>query len=102
MENTFILTLQYRRTKMRFGVTRCSPNPRPDWYEYPPTRRGAIAWLTGMSIPLGGLSFHTARKIRMVSSDGRPVPIQIDGDPAGHLPADVEVLPGSTRLLTRE
>ena len=57
--------------------------------------------LTSVAFPLSDLSFHAAQRVRMISTDGRPVPIQIDGDPAGWLPADVNVLPGATRLLSQ-
>jgi diacylglycerol kinase family enzyme len=35
----------------------------------------------------------------VTSSDGRPVPLQMDGDPAGVLPTDLEVVPGGIRVL---
>ncbi|MFO1065342.1 MAG: diacylglycerol kinase family protein [Pirellulales bacterium] len=41
---------------------------------------------------------HTkARRFRLSSSE--PIPYQVDGDPGGTLPLDVEVLPGRLRLL---
>lgn len=49
------------------------------------------------------LLFLPARRVRMTPTDpARPVPAQIDGDPAGHLPAELEILPGSVRLLKEE
>ena len=65
-----------------------------DWVTLP-----VLGWLTGVHLPLPDLTFHPARRVRLHSTDGRPVPIQIDGDPAGRLPADLEILPGAARLL---
>ena len=39
-----------------------------------------------------------AKKIRLESS--KPVPYQLDGDPGGHLPLDIEVMPKRLRVLT--
>ena len=61
--------------------------------------RGVLTWLTGVDLPLPDLTFHPARRVRLHSTDGRPVPIQIDGDPAGRLPADVAIIPRAARLL---
>ncbi len=38
-----------------------------------------------------------AKRIRIESSE--PVPFQIDGDPGGYLPLDIEVVPGRLRLI---
>lgn len=43
---------------------------------------------------------HHRRIKRVLLSSARPAPLQIDGDPAGFLPAAVEVAPGSLELLT--
>jgi len=37
------------------------------------------------------------RKVRLESD--QPVPVQLDGDPAGFLPLDIEILPGRLNLL---
>jgi len=58
----------------------------------------AMAWLFGGKCTRGDVSFHAAKGIRLTSSDGRPVPLQIDGDPGGHLPADLEIVPGAIRV----
>jgi YegS/Rv2252/BmrU family lipid kinase len=58
-----------------------------------------LGWM-GIPYPMRDVTFHTARQVRLASSDGRPVPVQMDGDPAGHLPAEVEVVPGGIRVLT--
>ena len=61
--------------------------------------RGIVGWLLGTDLRLGGLSFHGARRVRLSSSDGRPVALQVDGDPGGHLPVDLELVPGGARVL---
>ncbi len=58
-----------------------------------------VGHLTGLELSLGGVTFHRADRIRLESGDGAPVPVQIDGDPAGRLPADFEIIPGGVRLL---
>lgn len=41
------------------------------------------------------------RKCRQIRIDGgRDVPLEIDGDPAGHLPAEYDILPSATVFLT--
>ncbi len=59
--------------------------------------RAIVGWLLGIDLRLGGLSFHQARRVRL-SSPGR-VPVQVDGDPSGHLPVDLELVPGGARVL---
>ena len=61
--------------------------------------RAFTGWLSGDDLPLPGVSFHQARRVRLTSIDGAPVPLQVDGDPAGHLPADLELVPGGVRVL---
>ncbi len=61
--------------------------------------RALVGWLLGVDLTLGGLDFHEARRVRLTSDDGRPVSAQVDGDPAGQLPADLEVVPGGVRVL---
>jgi len=50
---------------------------------------------------LGGVdvTFHTARRVQVASADGRPVPVQVDGDPGGHAPVDWQLVPGGVRVL---
>jgi diacylglycerol kinase (ATP) len=45
------------------------------------------------------LTFHAAKRVRLTSPDGRPVPVQMDGDPGGHLPLDAEVVPGGIAVV---
>jgi diacylglycerol kinase family enzyme len=56
--------------------------------------------MTGIPYRMNDVTFHTARRVRLTSSDGRSVPLQMDGDPAGHLPAEVDVVPGGVRVIT--
>jgi diacylglycerol kinase family enzyme len=44
-----------------------------------------LNWLTGVEYRMGDVTFHQARRVRLTSADGRPVPVQVDGDPGGHL-----------------
>jgi len=58
-----------------------------------------LRWLTGLEYPMADVTFHKARRVRLRSADGRPVPVQVDGDPGGHLPGDFEIVPGGIRVL---
>jgi diacylglycerol kinase (ATP) len=58
-----------------------------------------LGWM-GVPYVMHDVTFHTARKVRLSSTDGRPVPLQMDGDPAGGLPAELDVVPGGIRVLT--
>jgi YegS/Rv2252/BmrU family lipid kinase len=58
-----------------------------------------LGWLTGFEYRMADVTFHQARRVRLTSADGRPVPVQVDGDPGGHLPGDFEILPGGIRVL---
>ncbi len=61
---------------------------------------GAIlGYFLGLETALGGVAFHRARRVRLEAADGAPVPVQMDGDPAGRLPADFEIVPGGIRIL---
>lgn len=55
--------------------------------------------LLGIDGALRGVTFHQARRVKLASADGRPVPVQMDGDPAGHLPGDLDVVAGGIRVL---
>jgi YegS/Rv2252/BmrU family lipid kinase len=58
-----------------------------------------LGWM-GIPYAMHDVSFHTARGgVRLTSTDGRPVPLQMDGDPAGVLPAQLEIVPGGIRVL---
>jgi len=58
-----------------------------------------LSWLTGYEYRMPDVSFHQARRVRLTSTDGHPVPVQVDGDPGGHLPGDFEIVPGGIRVL---
>jgi diacylglycerol kinase family enzyme len=90
-----------------------TPHARPDDGQFEvmvqraPKRRDVVRmfwaailnFLFGVNYRMPDVSFHAARRVRMTSSDGRPVPLQMDGDPAGHLPAEIDVVPGGIRVL---
>lgn len=61
--------------------------------------RAIVGWLTGLDLELGGVSFHRAARVRLWSADGRDVAVQVDGDPGGSLPVDLELRPGGVRVL---
>lgn len=42
---------------------------------------------------------YRARKVSIRPPEGIEIPVQVDGDPAGLLPIDIEVLPGALQLL---
>ena len=60
---------------------------------------GILNFLFGIAYRMPDVTFHAARRVRLTSADGRAVPLQVDGDPGGHLPADLEVVPGGVRIL---
>jgi diacylglycerol kinase (ATP) len=60
-----------------------------------------LRWLTGIDYRMRDVTFHQGRQVRLESTDGQPVAVQVDGDPGGHLPGDFEVIPGGIRLVTR-
>lgn len=60
-----------------------------------------LRWLTRFDFPMRDVTFHQGRLIRLESTDGQPVAVQVDGDPGGHLPGDFEIIPGGIRLVTR-
>jgi diacylglycerol kinase family enzyme len=48
---------------------------------------------------LSDAALTRSRRFRLEATDGREVAYQLDGDFAGTLPVDVEVLPGQLRLM---
>ena len=40
-----------------------------------------------------GVVYVKGRHVRIDSPEGTPVPVQVDGDPAGHTPAEIDLLP---------
>ncbi|HYE99409.1 MAG TPA: diacylglycerol kinase family protein [Planctomycetota bacterium] len=61
--------------------------------------RALAGWLLRRDFPLAGASFHRARRVRLLPGDDGRVPVQIDGDPGGFLPAEFVVRPAAVRLL---
>lgn len=61
--------------------------------------RAVAAWLLGVDPRFRGLTFRQGLRVRLTATEGRDIPVQIDGDPGGHLPVDVEVRPAAIRLL---
>ena len=59
--------------------------------------RYLLAVAAGRHHRMADCNIRQARRFRITSS--RPVPYQLDGDPGGFLPVDVEVLPGRMTLL---
>lgn len=58
-----------------------------------------LARLFGRMPRMRDVTFHAARQVQLESADGRPVPVEVDGDPGGFLPAEFEILPGAVRIL---
>jgi diacylglycerol kinase family enzyme len=46
----------------------------------------------GEHVNADGVTYVKGRHVR-VESQGRAAPVQVDGDPAGHTPADIDLLP---------
>ena len=61
--------------------------------------RALAGWLLRRDFALHGATFHRARRVRLSAVGGRPVPVQVDGDPGGFLPAEFVVRPAGVRLL---
>jgi diacylglycerol kinase (ATP) len=40
-----------------------------------------------------GVVYVKGRHVRIVAPEGQAVPVQVDGDPAGHTPAEIDLLP---------
>jgi len=89
------------------GGLRIAPEARPDdglldlcVFERPgPLHLGRylLAVVMGRQGKVADLQRRRVRRVRL--SAGRPVPLQADGDPAGALPAAVEVVPGALNLV---
>jgi YegS/Rv2252/BmrU family lipid kinase len=58
-----------------------------------------LSWMTGYHAVLKDVTYHQATRVVLESADGAPVPIQVDGDPAGHLPGTFEIVAGGIRVL---
>lgn len=53
----------------------------------------------GRPYPMGDLTCVRGRRVTLTAEE--PVPMQMDGDPAGELPGSFELLPAAVRVLTR-
>ncbi len=60
---------------------------------------GILNYLFGTDHSAPDVTFHRAREVRLAGEDGRAAPVQIDGDPAGRLPVQFEVIAGAIRIL---
>jgi len=58
-----------------------------------------LAAMVGLGIHQRSADWTTVRTRRLRLSSSEPVPYQLDGDPAGMLPLDVELLPGRLTFL---
>lgn len=58
-----------------------------------------LAWAFGVNAFPADVTIREARSVRLGSADGRPVAIQVDGDPGGFLPAELEVEPRGVTIL---
>lgn len=59
--------------------------------------RHLLSVLRGRTAELPDVQHRLVRKVRLQATG--PAPLQIDGDPAGSLPCEIEVLPGALRLM---
>ncbi|MDZ4861494.1 MAG: diacylglycerol kinase family lipid kinase, partial [Candidatus Hydrogenedentes bacterium] len=93
------------------GVFRATPNARIDdgMLDVCILRRLGIAkilWLILLAQFSGfaersAVIYRQGTTIELASTDGGRVPLQIDGDPAGELPARFAVLPQALRLIAK-
>ena len=60
----------------------------------------SLAMQEGASVVLTshGRVMSLCQRVRLESDE--PVPLQLDGDPAGHLPVDIDVLPNRWTVVT--
>jgi len=58
-----------------------------------------LGWLIGWKPRPGDVTFHAAKRVKLGSADGREVPVQVDGDPGGRLPVDLELVPGAIKVV---
>jgi diacylglycerol kinase family enzyme len=58
-----------------------------------------LTHLSGRRLTPSDVTYHRGRRIAILSEDGRRVPLQIDGDPAAALPADLKLQPRSIPIL---
>jgi len=59
-----------------------------------------LSHLSGLRITPAGVTRYRGRRVAIRPGTGRRVPLQVDGDPGGALPAELELQPRSIRILT--
>lgn len=58
-----------------------------------------LAWAFGVNARPADVTHHPAREVKLSSADGRPVALQVDGDPGGFLPVQLSLIPGGVKIL---
>ena len=58
-----------------------------------------LSWALGIEARPADVTYHPARSVRLSSADGHPVPLQVDGDPGGFLPVELELEPLGVRII---
>lgn len=58
-----------------------------------------LSHLSGRRLTPPDVSYHRGGRVTIRSENGLRVPLQIDGDPAAALPADLELQPAAVRIL---
>jgi len=58
-----------------------------------------LAWAFGVDARPADVTRHAAKRVRLESADGHRVALQVDGDPGGFLPVELEVEAGGVRIL---
>jgi len=61
--------------------------------------RSLLTWATTMQAWPGDVTYHPAKRVRLLPAKQAEVSAQVDGDPCGVLPVDLEVIPGGVRVL---
>jgi len=100
--HAFVFNVPQYACRLRFA-----PDARPDdglldWvvFERPGAHR-VLGYLLDVSrsrhLQRPDVHHGQARRLRITASN--PAPVQLDGDPAGHTPTEIEVMPKTLRLL---
>jgi len=63
-------------------------------------RTAFFAWMFGWTCRLDDVQFHATKRVKLSSADGRAVPVQVDGDPGGRLPVDLELVAGGINVVS--
>jgi diacylglycerol kinase family enzyme len=62
--------------------------------------RAGVSGLTGGLSRRDDVEYRTGNRIRIHSAD--PVPVEIDGDPGGETPLEIELLPSHVPIVVPE